>query len=97
MKRFSCLLFSNSTGVIADGRWCWVMSSDGSPSSEYRRARANYACSRCGWGCLGIFLSSIEGWTGGAMGLGILPVPGRPTGNRTLRPQTISAPRHLGP
>ena len=26
---------------------------------DYSRARAYYACSRCGWGCLDIFLSSI--------------------------------------
>ena len=26
---------------------------------DMSRARAYYACSRCGWGCLDIFLSSI--------------------------------------
>ena len=26
---------------------------------DYKRARAHCACSRCGWGCLDFFLSSI--------------------------------------
>ena len=58
------------------------------------RARAYCSCNRCGWRlfghfyCLPSFLSSfslslgddpIWGWSGGAMVLGKLPVPGRPT------------------
>ena len=51
------------------------------------RARAYCIGSRCGWGLFGhlshlSFLSSFFfswGWSGGAMVLGKLPVPGRPT------------------
>ena len=52
------------------------------------RTRAYCACSRCGWGLFGHFFSplyfllfslSLGGWSGGAMALGELPVPGRPT------------------
>ena len=54
---------------------------------DYSRARAYCAYSRCGCGLFGpFFLSSIislsflpRGWSGGAMVLGKLPVPGRPT------------------
>ena len=42
---------------------------------DYSRARAFCACSRCGWDCLAIFLSS----PGDAIVLGKLPVQGRPT------------------
>ena len=37
---------------------------------DYSRARAYCACSRCGWGCLDIFLSSITS-------LFFLPLSGR--------------------
>ena len=52
------------------------------------RARAFCACSRCGWGLFGHFFSRLSfllsfslslGEGGGAMVLGKLPVPGRPT------------------
>ena len=49
------------------------------------RARANCACGGCGWGLFGHFFSHLSfiflprGWSGGAMVLGKLPVPGRPT------------------
>ena len=49
------------------------------------RARAYCAYSRCGWGMFGPFFSVShfsflsKGWSGGAMVLGKLPVPGRPT------------------
>ena len=53
-----------------------------------RRARTYCACSGCGWGLFGhfslvylFFTSSPSlwaGWSGGAMALGKLPVPGRP-------------------
>ena len=54
---------------------------------DYSRARAFCAYSRCGWGLFGHFFShlsflfsfSLWGWSGGAMVLGKLPVPGRPT------------------
>ena len=53
---------------------------------DYSRARACCACSRCGWGLFGHFVSHLSflsyfslGWSGGAMVLGKLPVPGRPT------------------
>ena len=42
------------------------------------RARAYCAGSRCGWGLFGHFYSHL-GWSGGAMVLGKLPVPGCPT------------------
>ena len=48
-------------------------------------AGAYFACSRCGWGFFGQFFSCLSfsplsrGWSGGAMVLGKLPVPGRPT------------------
>ena len=49
----------------------------------YGRARAYCACSRCGWGLFGHFYSHLSflswGWSGGAMVLGKLPAPGRPT------------------
>ena len=41
-------------------------------SSDCSRARAHYACSRCGWGLLGhfysplSFLSGVVGWCDGA-------------------------------
>ena len=40
------------------------------------RAMACCACSRCGWELFGHLFG---GWSGGAMVLGKLPVPGRPT------------------
>ena len=49
------------------------------------RTRAYCSCSRCGLGLFGhlyshlSFLFSFWGWLGGAMVLGKLPVPGRPT------------------
>ena len=48
------------------------------------RSRAYCACSMCGRGLFGhFFLSSIislfRGWSGGAMALGKLLLPGRPT------------------
>ena len=50
----------------------------------YSRARAYCARSRCGWGLFGHFYSHLSflssfsrGWSGGAMVLGKLPVPGR--------------------
>ena len=55
------------------------------------RARAYCACSRCGWGLFGRFFSHLSflfsfslslgdrDWSGGAMVLGKLSVPGRPT------------------
>ena len=46
------------------------------------RARAFCACSGCGLGLFGPFsarLSGAVGWCDGAMVLGKLPVPGRPT------------------
>ena len=55
------------------------------------RARAYCSCSLWGWGCLDIYslvyhfsflspsLWETVGWSGGAMVLGKLPVPGRPT------------------
>ena len=51
---------------------------------DYNRARACCACSRSGWGLFGHFsliypFISSWGWSGGAMVLGKLPVPGRPT------------------
>ena len=65
------------------------VSVQGRPTSlDDSRARAYCACSRCGWGLFGhffpliylfSFLSPSLGWSGGAMVLGKLPVPGRPT------------------
>ena len=50
---------------------------------DYSRARAYCACSRCGWGLFGNIYSPLSflsrGWSGGAMVLGKLSVPGRPT------------------
>ena len=54
---------------------------------DYSSARAYCTCSRCRWGLFGHFYShlsflssfSLRGWSGGAMVLGKLPVPGRPT------------------
>ena len=60
---------------------------------DYSRARAYCACSRCGWGLFGNFFFHLSflsclpifgrrgggGWSVGAMVLGKLPVPGRPT------------------
>ena len=54
---------------------------------DYSRARADCACSRCGWGCLDIFSLNYHfsflshslwdmGWSGGAKVLDELPVPG---------------------
>ena len=57
-------------------RWSWVnFQCRGVLQFGYSRARAYCACSRCGWGLFG----HILGWSGGAMVLGKLPVPGRPT------------------
>ena len=53
------------------------LSMPGRPATlDLSRARAYCACNSCGWGLFGIFLSSVGG---GAMMLGKLPVPGRPT------------------
>ena len=69
-------------------RWFWVNFQCGaSYNLDKSRARAYCACSRCGWGLFGHFFSrlsflfsySLGGWSGGAMVLGKLPVPGRPT------------------
>ena len=61
---------------------------------DWSRARAYCACNGCGWGLFGHFFSRLSffflspslcesarytGWSGGAMVLGKLPVPGRPT------------------
>ena len=47
---------------------------------DYSMARAYCAYSKCGWGLFEHFYSRLSvGWSGGAMVLGKLPVPGRPT------------------
>ena len=58
---------------------------------DHSRTRAYCACSGFGWGLFGHFFSRLSflifflplsgrrGWSGGAMVLGKLPVPGRPT------------------
>ena len=68
-------------------RRCWVNFQCQGTDLDYSRARGYCACSRCGWGLFGHFFShlsllfsfSLLGWSGGAMVLGKLPVPGRPT------------------
>ena len=57
-----------------------TLSVPGRPTSlDDSRARAYSACSRCGWGLFGHFFPHLWGWSGGAMVLGKLPVPERPT------------------
>ena len=69
-------------------RWSWVnFQCRASYNLDDSRTRAYCACSRCGWVFLDILallclfppLSPSLGLSGGAMVLGKLPVPGRPT------------------
>ena len=75
-------LIYNLTICIRGGRvvrWSWVDFQYGaSYNLDVCRARALCACSRCGWRLFG-HLSFPRGRSGGAMVLGKLPVPGRPT------------------
>ena len=60
-------LFSWSSGVMVLGKLPFL----GRPSNlDNSRTRAYCACSRCGWGCLDIFFSSI-------LSLFFLPLSGR--------------------
>ena len=61
-----------------------------STSLDDSRARAYCACSRCGWGLFGHFSLIYLGVSGGAMVLGKLPVPGRPTIWITVRQGPIA-------
>ena len=79
--------YSTTGGWSGGAKALGKLSVPGRPTYlDYSRARAYCACSRCGWGLFGHFFSRLSflssfsrGWSGGAMVLGKLPVPGRPT------------------
>ena len=78
------MFFETRGGDLPQNMMCVPFISDLGDS----RARVYCACSRCGWGLFWHFFLYLLfplsppvslGWSGGAMVLGKLPVPGRPT------------------
>ena len=78
-------------GWLGDAKVLGKLPVPGRPTSlDQSRARAYCTCNRCGWGLFGHLFSRLSlhfsfslslggGWSGCAMVLGKLPVPGRPT------------------
>ena len=62
---------------------------------DHSRARAYCACSRCGWGLFGIFLSHLSFLSSVSLSLGDGPIETEILSQRAVKPKTTNQPTNL--
>ena len=72
------------------------LSVPGRPTSlDYSRARAYYACSRCGWGLFGHFSSHLHFLYSFSLSLGDGPIWTEILSQRAVKPKTTNQPTSI--